>query len=774
MATATRNYIGGIPLKFVKNPVTTYQQVNFGEDGGGYDVYIYGETEGSYVHWDASASTLYFVGAASIDVGASEDGVDTTFYGDTAGVTAFWDASSDAFIFTGADIQFGDGDKLVFGTGAGIAGDIQISFTDGTGLSIVGSAADEALLLGNDSYLLDITLKGDLTLTGDNAITVGDRTAGAGADLATVTTGVLAAVQYTDGAELANTYDYCGMAGIFDLTIGRAITLASGGGYGWAAVNGSVTISKAIASTGGLSAGWFAIWAEASGADAVLSESTRIQAIDASLVTGSAFNAGASTKVYGIRVDSSVHASATLSGEFAAIDIGKSSGKLDWTRGIDISDCTTGIYSANPIQVHGDANVIVGSRTAGSGADLGTVEEGLLVATQYTDAAAIANTTDYVGCAGIFDLKLGRAITLASGGGYGFATIWANLELDEDINSTGGQSAAWFSVWADASKDFEGVSRIQGVDIAIVAGAGEDFGASTRLYGLRIDSSVNNSATVDGEYAAIDIGKSGSNKDWKRAIDISGSDTGIYMADGFDHGIYFAADPQAGDVTNSFINIGDYSNAIAVAPTSANMFGVMHNVTMSTNVAYWYQAYYTKITTSGTTTNTSIAGHAYRMVVGSSLGAVYGVQCHTNITATNTCGTEIISGSFYVNLGTGSTTTTDRVCALQAMIEGSGGVVTGESIVAYIVNAGTASDTDSILEVKNQSACTATSGITLDLDGTCTYAFNFDGTVADGWSSGDVSAELGAFDEYALIPVKVEGITPTLYIMAAETWQSVD
>jgi len=208
-------------------------------------------------------------------------------------------------------------------------------------------------------------------------------------------------------------------------------------------------------------------------------------------------------------------------------------------------------------------------------------------------------------------------------------------------------------------------------------------------------------------------------------IDMSGtfSTTAIKIGGTYDKGIQFAASPQAGDNTNSFINIGDYGTALAVAPTTDNMFGVMHNVSLTdVNVAYWYQAYYTKITTSGTTTDTSIAGHALRMVVGSSLGAVYGIQCHTNITATNTCATEIISVSAYVNLGSGATTTTDRVCALQAMIEGAGGDVTGDSVVAYLVNAGTASDTDAIVGLMNQSACTVTDGIRIENDGTMTSA----------------------------------------------------
>lgn len=395
---------------------------------------------------------------------------------------------------------------------------------DGTGLDVkfFGDTAGSYLEWDADDDRLELT---------NASAQISSRTSGSGADLGTHEEGLLVAAQYTDSATLINTTDYVGCAGIFDLKLGRAITLASGGGYGFASLWANLEVDKAINATGAQSAAWMTVWADASGADAAITGTSRLQVLDLAFVTGSAFDAGASTKIYGLRIDSSVHTSATMDGEFAAIDIGKSSsGKKDWTRGIDIADCTTGIYCANPIQIYGDANLIVGSRTAGSAADLGTVEEGLVVATQYTDAAALANTSDYVGCSGIFDLKLGRAITLASGGGYGFASLWANLELDEDINSTGGQSAAWFTVWADATKDFEGSSRIQVVDIAVVAGAGEDFGASTKLYGLRIDSSVNDSATVDGEFAAIDIGKSGSNKNWTRGIDIANATTGIYIA----------------------------------------------------------------------------------------------------------------------------------------------------------------------------------------------------------------------------------------------------
>lgn len=252
---------------------------------------------------------------------------------------------------------------------------------------------------------------------------------------------------------------------------------------------------------------------------------------------------------------------------------------------------------------------------------------------------------------------------------------------------------------------------------------------------------------------------------------------GVVVGGTYDHGIRFTEDPTAGDVTNSFINIGDYTTAIAVAPTTANMFGEMHNVTLTdVDVAYWYQAHYTKITTAGTTTATSIAGHALRINVATNLEAVYGIQCHTNITAGADVTQEIVSISTMVDMGAGDTTT-DRVVALQAMITGSGtaGTVTGLLHVAYLANRGTVIDTDAILFIHNQSAAVSDVAVEFDLDGTVTNVWEFNGDVCNAFTTADIgsSTEFGARDEYVLIPVTVEGVTPQLYIIAAETWVEI-
>ncbi len=250
-------------------------------------------------------------------------------------------------------------------------------------------------------------------------------------------------------------------------------------------------------------------------------------------------------------------------------------------------------------------------------------------------------------------------------------------------------------------------------------------------------------------------------------------DAAIQVGGSYKNGLEFTEDPIAADSDNSFINIGKYGTAIAVAPTTDHMFGIMHNVTMTANVAYWYQAAYTKITTSGTTTSTSVAGHALRMEVGSDLGAVYGIQSHVTISGARTITGEVSAGSFYLNVGAGASSASSRINALQALVTGAG-TITGSYYVADF-GAFTNAALDAIVNIQNDSGSSGTSAIKMDLDGATTYAFDFQGLVADGWTSGDLtgSDEFGAFNEYVLIPVRIAGVSPTLYVIAAETWKNV-
>ena len=266
---------------------------------------------------------------------------------------------------------------------------------------------------------------------------------------------------------------------------------------------------------------------------------------------------------------------------------------------------------------------------------------------------------------------------------------------------------------------------------------------------------------------------------WPATVDLWNYDGSIWKWD-LPTGDLFAFGKAIGETlyfevpSSSQISIGTYATALPVTVTGANLFGEMHNVILTDiNVAYWYQAKYTKITTAGTTTNLSVAGHAVRMQIGSDLGAVYGIQCHTNITETVAVAQEIASISTMIDITAAKVATTDRVVALQAIVTGSGaaGTVTGLLHVVYFANRGTQVDTDAIAFIHNQSAATSDVAVEFDLDGTVTNAFEFNGTVCDGWTSGDATgADFDSQDEYALIPVTVDGVTPQLYIIAAETW----
>ena len=122
---------------------------------------------------DTSSTIVYVLPKTDateyIAFGNGTKNMDVKFFGASGtGAHMLFDESADGLVFTGIDLQLKDSDKLVFGTGASIAGDVQVYFVDATGLSVVGSAAAESLLLGSDTYALNTTLKGTLTVGKDD------------------------------------------------------------------------------------------------------------------------------------------------------------------------------------------------------------------------------------------------------------------------------------------------------------------------------------------------------------------------------------------------------------------------------------------------------------------------------------------------------------------------------------------------------------------------------------------------------------------------------
>jgi len=197
-------------------------------------------------------------------------------------------------------------------------------------------------------------------------------------------------------------------------------------------------------------------------------------------------------------------------------------------------------------------------------------------------------------------------------------------------------------------------------------------------------------------------------------------------------------------------------NIVGAAPTSTSTVnGIYQQITHDTTAM----------------ANIRIKAADWTVSIGKNATDAYVYQGELQHTATATLTGESICMSALTYLSAGVTVTADRVCALQAMISGDGAAatVTGDCFVAYIVNAGTVVTTDSICCIHNQSAATAISGLELDLDGTVTYAFDFDGTVPDAWTTATAGTSITPKGEYVLIPVDVAGTTNPLFILAAQT-----
>lgn len=149
---------------------TANSAIKWGVSGAGIDHVFYGDTAGRNMTWDQSADGLLFADSASLLIGTGSDiaiswdgtrlnvtqaavnseirwgvdgaGIDQMWYGDTASTYATWDQSRDTFRLSDAAI-------LGFGTGAGAAADIEITWS-GTALNVTQLTANSAINLGVD------------------------------------------------------------------------------------------------------------------------------------------------------------------------------------------------------------------------------------------------------------------------------------------------------------------------------------------------------------------------------------------------------------------------------------------------------------------------------------------------------------------------------------------------------------------------------------------------------------------------------------------------
>lgn len=159
--------------------------IKLGVSGAGINVIFYGDTAGYNMTWDQSNDQLLFADSAKLGIGSgagaaaditvswdgtrlnvnqltadseirwgiSGAGIDQKWYGDTATRDMTWDQSRDT-------LRFEDSAKVGFGSGAGAAADIEITW-DGTDLVVSQLTANSAVKWGVDGAGLDQFWYGD-------------------------------------------------------------------------------------------------------------------------------------------------------------------------------------------------------------------------------------------------------------------------------------------------------------------------------------------------------------------------------------------------------------------------------------------------------------------------------------------------------------------------------------------------------------------------------------------------------------------------------------
>ncbi|MCE5185029.1 MAG: hypothetical protein LLF76_02765 [Planctomycetaceae bacterium] len=100
--------------KLAVTQATADSGIEFGVNGAGIDLTLFGDTENAYMKWDQSADSLLLVGAkltvtGAVTIGTDGTGQDAIFYGDTAGDYMKWDQDGNtngSLLFEDTTIQF--------------------------------------------------------------------------------------------------------------------------------------------------------------------------------------------------------------------------------------------------------------------------------------------------------------------------------------------------------------------------------------------------------------------------------------------------------------------------------------------------------------------------------------------------------------------------------------------------------------------------------------------------------------------------------------------
>lgn len=420
-----------------------------------------------------------------------------------------------------------------------------------------------------------------------------------------------------------------------------------------------------------------------------------------------------------------------------------SAGTLGITGGIDMQSTVSaigidmgGTFSTSAINIDGvcgDAIHISGSNTASGLHISGDQVDAILI-----DGDAAANN----GIRILVDdgITLGAGINIDRTGTTGICTTAISIDTD---GTTGLEVAAGFT--GSNMISLAGTGSNAGIVISGACGKGiEITGACT--------TGITFTGTVTGaiDFADITLTPDATRTNYAIGIGDRNDELSILFGN--------AADQNFDPIQMNF-NL----TCTSTGPTNGSTFnGIYQNITHDTTDMEFLR----------------IKGCDWTVTTDKVCQDAYVMQTELIIGGTKTSSGELIAVSALTTLEAGARTA-DRVCALQAMISGSGtaGIVVGDAFVAYLVNGGTVITTDAIAKVFNQSAATTVDGLNIENDGvitnmatfvndgTATYLFNIDDNSADFVAGAGIG---GVGANPVKIKVLVDGVPK--YMIAADDW----
>ncbi len=305
---------------------------------------------------------------------------------------------------------------------------------------------------------------------------------------------------------------------------------------------------------------------------------------------------------------------------------------------------------------------------------------------------------------------------------------------------------------------------LSGIDVNVDDNA-HTIGTSSALLVRKVAAS-----TLGWTYG-LNIGDAGA----ATGVNIGTCTTGIHFGGTVTEAIDFADATFSPDSTrtNYAIGVGDRNDELGILFGNANNqnfdpvqmnFNLTCTSTGPTNASA-FNGIYQQITHDTTDMEfLRLKGCDWTITTDKVCQDAYVVQTELIVSGTKVSSGELMAVSALTTLGSGARTA-DRVCALQAMLSGSGtaGTVTGDAFAAYLVNAGTVITTDAICKVFNQSAATSVDGLNVENDGTVTSLVQLDndGTATNAFKVDGTMNYLFDFDDAATCVVATTGTAAT-------------